>query len=143
MVKLVVILCVLSIVVLPLRRFFFWDKCSSTLLNQTTQPIQDHKEMGFSGTNGDPDLAALISKLKEIRASFPALKISELYIAHEFSLLHLHTINSRTNFIYGSISFSYVSSHDLQEPLCKSVHLETDSSSILLRVIILIKIKNY
>ena len=35
---------------------FFWDERASSLEVQTTMPIQDHAEMGFSGTNGDPDL---------------------------------------------------------------------------------------
>ncbi len=43
---------------------FFWDERATSLENQTTKPIQDHKEMGFSGTNGDSDLASLILKLE-------------------------------------------------------------------------------
>ncbi len=42
---------------------FFWDERAATLELQTTQPIQNHIEMGFSGTNGDQNLTALISKL--------------------------------------------------------------------------------
>jgi len=42
---------------------FFWDERANTLEAQTTQPIQDHIEMGFSGMNGDPDLDSLIRKL--------------------------------------------------------------------------------
>ena len=42
---------------------FFWDERANTLEDQTTQPIQDHIEMGFSGTNGHPDLDSLIRKL--------------------------------------------------------------------------------
>jgi cytochrome c peroxidase len=45
---------------------FFWDERAATLEAQTTQPIQDHAEMGFSGINGRPNLAALITKLKGI-----------------------------------------------------------------------------
>lgn len=45
---------------------FFWDERATSLENQTTQPIQDHVEMGFSGTNGDPGFADLISKLSAI-----------------------------------------------------------------------------
>ena len=44
---------------------FFWDERANSLENQTTQPIQDHIEMGFSGQNGDPSLADLILKLSE------------------------------------------------------------------------------
>jgi cytochrome c peroxidase len=45
---------------------FFWDRRATSLENQTTQPIQDHVEMGFSGTNGDPAFASLVSKLTAI-----------------------------------------------------------------------------
>lgn len=49
-----------------LEQRFFWDERAINLEAQTTQPIQDHKEMGFSGTNGDPSLQDLITKLKAI-----------------------------------------------------------------------------
>ncbi len=42
---------------------FFWDERADNLEAQTTQPIRDHAEMGFSGTNGDPDFTALLEKL--------------------------------------------------------------------------------
>lgn len=45
---------------------FFWDERATSLEDQTTQPIQDHVEMGFSGTNGDPGIDSLITKLSEI-----------------------------------------------------------------------------
>jgi cytochrome c peroxidase len=45
---------------------FFWDERAETLEDQTTQPIQDHIEMGFSGTNGDPNLDDLINHLESI-----------------------------------------------------------------------------
>jgi cytochrome c peroxidase len=45
---------------------FFWDERVATLEAQTTRPIQDHKEMGFSGADGDQNLAALITKLESI-----------------------------------------------------------------------------
>ena len=45
---------------------FFWDERATTLENQTTRPIQDHIEMGFSGTGGDPNLDSLIRKLNGI-----------------------------------------------------------------------------
>nr|WP_315155169.1 cytochrome c peroxidase [uncultured Flavobacterium sp.] len=45
---------------------FFWDERATNLENQTTQPIQNHIEMGFSGTNGDASLANLITKLQNI-----------------------------------------------------------------------------
>jgi cytochrome c peroxidase len=45
---------------------FFWDKRAATLETQTTQPIQDHIEMGFSGENGDLSFDDLILKLENI-----------------------------------------------------------------------------
>ena len=42
---------------------FFWDERAETLEDQSTQPIEDHGEMGFSGLNGAPDLDDLIDKL--------------------------------------------------------------------------------
>ncbi|MFT7072495.1 MAG: cytochrome c peroxidase [Patiriisocius sp.] len=42
---------------------FFWDERASSLEVQTTMPIQDHVEMGFSGNDGDPDINDLISHL--------------------------------------------------------------------------------
>ena len=45
---------------------FFWDERALTLEDQTTKPIQDHNEMGFSGQNGDPSINDLIAKLSQI-----------------------------------------------------------------------------
>ncbi|MBM3414696.1 MAG: cytochrome-c peroxidase [Bacteroidetes bacterium] len=45
---------------------FFWDERAATLEQQTTKPIQDHAEMGFSGQNGRPTLATLLTKLQNI-----------------------------------------------------------------------------
>ena len=42
---------------------FFWDERAATLEAQVTTPIQDHAEMGFSGQNGRPNLATLLTKL--------------------------------------------------------------------------------
>lgn len=44
---------------------FFWDERASSLEDQTTQPIKDHVEMGFSGNDGDPTFEDLILKLQE------------------------------------------------------------------------------
>lgn len=48
------------------ERKFFWDERANSLEEQTTMPIQDHIEMGFSGVNGDPDFDSLIIKLSSI-----------------------------------------------------------------------------
>jgi cytochrome c peroxidase len=62
---------------LPNARFgtevhFFWDERAPSLENQTTQPIRNAIEMGFSGINGDPDFSDLISKLSAI-PEYPVL----------------------------------------------------------------------
>ncbi len=49
-----------------LEERFFWDERAATLEAQTTQPIQDHVEMGFSGTDGAPSFADLIERLESI-----------------------------------------------------------------------------
>ncbi|MEO0058893.1 MAG: Cytochrome peroxidase [Bacteroidota bacterium] len=45
---------------------FFWDERAANLETQTTMPIKDHGEMGFSGTNGDLDFNGLITKLNAV-----------------------------------------------------------------------------
>jgi cytochrome c peroxidase len=45
---------------------FFWDERAATLEQQTTRPIQDHAEMGFSGQSGRPGLSSLLTKLQGI-----------------------------------------------------------------------------
>ena len=51
---------------------FFWDERAGSLEQQTTMPIQDHTEMGFSGANGDPGLDDLLDKLAAT-SEYPAL----------------------------------------------------------------------
>ena len=45
---------------------FFWDERAPSLEFQTTQPIRNHEEMGYSGANGDEPFSALITKLNAI-----------------------------------------------------------------------------
>ena len=45
---------------------FFWDERAVTLEDQTTKPIRDHAEMGFSGVDGRPAFSAVIEKLQAI-----------------------------------------------------------------------------
>ncbi|MBL0182948.1 MAG: cytochrome-c peroxidase [Chitinophagaceae bacterium] len=45
---------------------FFWDERAATLEIQTTKPVQDHAEMGFSGQSGRPGLTNLLVKLQGI-----------------------------------------------------------------------------
>jgi cytochrome c peroxidase len=51
---------------------FFWDEHAASLEVQTTQPIQNALEMGFSGTNGDPDFSVLIARLSATQ-EYPVL----------------------------------------------------------------------
>jgi cytochrome c peroxidase len=48
------------------ERKFFWDERAATLEKQTTMPIQDHAEMGFSGQGGRPALSNLLTKLQAL-----------------------------------------------------------------------------
>jgi len=45
---------------------FFWDERANSLEEQTTRPIQDHNEMGFSGADGDGNFDNLITKLNDV-----------------------------------------------------------------------------
>ena len=45
---------------------FFWDERAANLEAQTTMPIRDHNEMGFSGEGGAPDFDDLLEKLSAI-----------------------------------------------------------------------------
>ncbi|MEQ3661892.1 MAG: cytochrome-c peroxidase [Flavobacterium sp.] len=45
---------------------FFWDERATSLEIQTTMPIRDHGEMGFSGENGDLSFNDLITRLSSI-----------------------------------------------------------------------------
>lgn len=42
----------------------FWDERAINLENQTSQPIKDHAEMGFSGVSGRPSIQSLLEKLQ-------------------------------------------------------------------------------
>ncbi len=50
----------------------FWDERAATVEAQTTLPIRDHGEMGFSGANGDPSFSTLIARL-QATAYYPYL----------------------------------------------------------------------
>ncbi|MEN9959522.1 MAG: hypothetical protein RLZZ474_1766, partial [Bacteroidota bacterium] len=45
---------------------FFWNERANNLEAQTTMPIQDHLEMGFSGESGRGNLNTLLAKLQAI-----------------------------------------------------------------------------
>lgn len=67
---------------------FFWDERAASLEIQTIMPIKDHREMGYSGTNGAPDFQELIDELSSttyyptlFNASFGDTSITEERIA--------------------------------------------------------------
>lgn len=62
---------------------FFWDERAATLEEQSTQPIQDHIEMGFSGNDDDPDLDSLIRRMNTLEY-YPML-FSEVYGDNEIT----------------------------------------------------------
>ena len=45
---------------------FFWDERAANLETQTTMPVKNHGEMGYSGVNGDQSFSDLIAKLQQI-----------------------------------------------------------------------------
>ncbi len=45
---------------------FFWDERAASHEAQESQPLQDHNEHGFSGQNGRPSFADLVTKLEAI-----------------------------------------------------------------------------
>lgn len=45
---------------------FFWNERAGSLEEQSTMPIQDHAEMGYSGLSGRPAINTLIAKLQDI-----------------------------------------------------------------------------
>lgn len=46
------------------EQHMFWDERAADLEAQVVQPIQDHIEMGFSGTNGQPGVSVLVDRLQ-------------------------------------------------------------------------------
>lgn len=45
---------------------FFWDERAPNLQTQTTMPVKNHGEMGYSGTDGDESFDGLITKLSDV-----------------------------------------------------------------------------
>lgn len=62
---------------------FFWDERAASVEEQSTEPIQDHIEMGFSGDDGDPDLDSLIRKMATL-PYYPTL-FNEVYGSPEIT----------------------------------------------------------
>ena len=80
---------------------FFWDERAASLELQTTQPIQNHIEMGFSGTLGDADLTVLITKLQNIgyyRELFKFVYGSEIITENKIQLALAQFVKSIQSF---------------------------------------------
>lgn len=45
---------------------FFWDERAVNLETQTTMPIRNHGEMGYSGADGDDTFGDMIAKLEQV-----------------------------------------------------------------------------
>ena len=45
---------------------FFWNERAASLEVQTTMPVQDHAEMGFSGLSGRGNMATLLTRLQSV-----------------------------------------------------------------------------
>ena len=46
---------------------FFWDERAPNLESQTTMPIKDHAELGYSGKGGRPDFDDMLAELRKVR----------------------------------------------------------------------------
>ncbi len=80
---------------------FFWDERAATLEQQTTMPIRDHAEMGFSGTNGDQSFADLLTKM----ASIPYYKELFAYAYGSDEITEVKMQNALAQFVRSIQSF--------------------------------------
>ena len=83
---------------------FFWDERATSIEDQSTQPIQDHIEMGFSGIDGAPDINDLLEKMNEIdyypvlfRRAFGTEEITETRTQQALAqfIRSIHSFDSR------------------------------------------------
>ncbi|HLO81175.1 MAG TPA: cytochrome c peroxidase [Chitinophagaceae bacterium] len=80
---------------------FFWNERAATLEIQTTMPIQDHAEMGFSGKDGRPGLPALLTKLQNISYYQELFK----FVYGDQSITEARMQESLANFVRSIYSF--------------------------------------
>jgi len=83
---------------------FFWDERAPSHEAQESLPIQDHNEMGFSGQNGRPDLAVLITQMEAteyyeelFRFAFldPAITEAKIQLALAQFTKSIHSFDSK------------------------------------------------
>jgi cytochrome c peroxidase len=82
-------------------RSFFWDRRAASLEAQTTQPVQNHNEMGYSGLNGDPGINVLVAKLQAI----PYYKELFTFVYGDATVTQLRMQNALAQFIRSIQSF--------------------------------------
>lgn len=80
---------------------FFWDERAANLEDQVLQPIQDHNEMGFSGTSGRLALADLLTRLAALDY-YPVL-FQQVY--GDTTITAARIQESLTHFVRSIVSF--------------------------------------
>ncbi len=81
---------------------YFWDQRAATLEEQTTQPIQNEVEMGFSGANGLPSLNDLLNRLMTI----PEYRILfNMAFGNSTSIDQFHLQRALAQFVHSIQSF--------------------------------------
>ena len=106
---------------------YFWDERASNLENQTTMPIKDHGEMGYSGENGDPDFSALIAKLSAIgyyKELFNFVYGSEEITEYKMQLALAQFIRSIQSFTVNLILVKLA--HNLTPMFLQIIHLKNN-----------------
>lgn len=82
----------------------FWNRRTPNLEAQTTLPIRDHKEMGFSGQNGNPTFDSLVRRLEGLdyyqqlfAYIYDDTRITELRIKNSLAqfIRSIHSYDSR------------------------------------------------
>ncbi len=80
---------------------FFWNERAVSLEDQSTRPIQDAVEMGFSGTSGQPGIDSLIRKLSDI----PYYKTLFQFVYGDTVITESRIQNALSQFIRSIYSF--------------------------------------
>lgn len=113
---------------------FFWDERAASLEAQTTRPIQDVVEMGFSGTNNQPDIDSLIRKLTEI----PYYKTLFQFVYGDTIITESRIQNALAQFIRSIYSFDsrfdmgFANAPNLNAPFQNFSALENQGKNLFL-----------
>jgi cytochrome c peroxidase len=114
----------------------FWDRRAANLEDQVTQPIQDHIEMGFSGTGDQPGIDSLLNKLSQLDY-YPQLfdwaflqegtSISEQYMAEALE----HFVSSIESFD-AKFDEGFVQVANIQNPFPNYTTAENNGKALFL-----------